>query len=151
MTRYADAYIMALFPRSSYRAADDPESNGVTAGVSPDLWVSVAVYKLVCAVDGLIECVVNSLRTTVREPSSEPTTRQGKSSIDIDHPQKILSALRFSAPSLYGNQGREGVCNPPANDWRPYGVGIVVGLSPRCEDGLMTIYPQSKKTGRRSP
>ena len=62
MTRYADAYIMALFPRSSYRAADDHEPQVVTAGVSPDLWVSVAVYKLVCAVDGLIEPIVNTLR-----------------------------------------------------------------------------------------
>ncbi len=91
MTRYAN--IIALSPRSSCRAADDHEPQVVTSGVSPDLWVSVAVYKLVCAVDGLIQCVVNSPRTTVREPSSEPTTRQGKSSIDIDHHQKILSAL----------------------------------------------------------
>ncbi len=94
MTRYAN--IIALSPRSSCRAADDHEPQVVTAGVSPDLWVSVAVYKLVCAVDGLIECVVNSLRTTVREPSSEPTTRQGKSSIDIDHhpARKRLATLR---------------------------------------------------------
>ncbi len=143
MTRYAN--IIALSPRSSYRAADDHEPQVVTAGVSPDLWVSVAVYKLVCAVDGLIECVVNSLRTTVREPSSEPTTRQGKSSIDIDHPQKILSGLyRLDLVQI---QRAERLRKPrplrglqlARKRLRRYGAGIVAGLSLRCEDGLMTI------------
>ena len=80
MTRYAN--ILALFPRSRYGVADNRDSPVVTGSVSSYLWLSIALYKLVCVLEGLIERVVNRLRppqkrrSAALEPSSQAATWQ---------------------------------------------------------------------------
>ena len=103
MTRYAN--ILALFPRSRYGVADNQDSPVVTGNMSSYLWLSIALYKLVCFLEGLIERVVSRLRTpqkrrsTALEPGSQAATRQ-RERLRTPRPPRILRLTRKRLAAL---------------------------------------------------
>ena len=103
MTRYAN--ILALFPRSRYGVADNRDSPVVTGSVSSYLWLSIALYKLACFLEGLVEPVVSRLRTPQKrrsvalEPRSQAATRQ-RERLRTRRPPRILRLTRKQLAAL---------------------------------------------------